>query len=187
MKKSVLLFVLIFTFFQACKSDNSSSSSDEIEMSESNLNLDDMEITGDEEVDLNVEMDKAIEEEELAKKLLVESKKKEVNEIAKVEDKNETKLVGKTEDQIKQEEQLKKEATKKLIDKSVNKGKSCEEILVEQEGLVDEFEKTSDRKLILKIAKQKNDPFFAECMKAEAFAKKVEELTVRLEELIYQE
>ena len=180
----LLISTAFFMFFAfSCKSDGSSSS---IENSEP-IDLENMEIDENEEVQIEVSMDEAIKEEDLAKKLILESKKTVVDENAKVEDKNETKLVGKSEAQKKEEEALKRKATQKLINSSVNKGKTCEQILEEQESLVVEFEKSKDRQIILKIAKQKNDPFFVECSEAPEFATKIEEFTLRLEKIIDQD
>lgn len=192
MRTLLLLFCVSVFFFSSCKTDGSTSK-DEIEAensgetTESSINLDDIDLESTEKVELEVKMDEAIKEDQLAKKLIVESKNKEVSEIAKVEDKNETKLVGKSEAEKKKEAEMKIEATKKMIEKSVNKGKSCEQILKEQVGFVDDFEKTKDRKIILKMAKAKNDPFFAECIKTEKFATKMDELTTRLETIMDQE
>jgi len=191
------IFTFIFfslLFFTACKSDSSTSTDqveDSTEMngtnSESTLDLESIDVDETTDVEIEVEMDKAIKDEDLAKKIIVESKKKEVDAIAKVEDKNETALVGKTEEQKKKEAAMKLEATKKMIDNSVNKGKTCEQILEEQEGFIKEFSKSKDRKVILKMAKAKNDPFFAQCMEAEEFAAKMDDLTTKLEEIMDQE
>lgn len=184
---SFLAILFMFLTF-SCKSDKSMNNSDGIsEGEETEINMDDMNLEADQEVDLEMKMDEAIPEDKLAQKLIVDSKKTKVSEIAKVEDKNETKLVGKTADQVKKEEQLKEDATKKMIAKSVNKGKTCTQILKEQEDFVASFAKSKDRKVILAMAKAKNDPFFAQCLKDADFEKKIEALNTKLEEIMDQE
>ena len=190
----IMRVVLLFSFialicFSSCKSDGNNAT-DDTSLNDSvgtEINLEDIDVDGSEKIELEVKMDEAIAEDQLAKKLIVESKNKEVSEIAKVEDRNETKLVGKSEAEKKKEAEMKLAATKKKIDSSVNKGKSCDEILKEQEEFIEDFAKTKDRKIILKMAKAKNDPFFAECLKKEEFSTKMEGLTTKLEEIMDQD
>lgn len=181
MRISFLFLILGILIFTGCKSDKTSDSSD---LPKEEINMDDIDIDENEDIELEVDMDKAIEEEALAKKMLVESKKKEVDEIAKVEDRNETKLEGKSQEQIEKEEKLKKEATKELIEGSVNRGKTCEQILKEQTKMVDDYATSKDIQIILQMEKSQNDAFFIECRKAPGFQDKIDELTDRIEKIL---
>lgn len=184
--KQTLLFgflVLFMTsgFLSSCKSDGASASGDDVEV---NLDMDALENLDENAVDdteVQVEMDKPIEAQQLAKKMLTEKADKKVVENAKVDDRNETKLVGKTKEQIAEEKKLKLQSTKELIEKSANKGKTCEQILEEQNGIVEEFAKSKDRKLIVKMVKLQNDPFFVECNKVETFQVEMDKIRDKLD------
>ncbi len=181
----LFLFLLTLTF--GCKSDSATSTAINPELQEP-VDMEQLEksietIDAD-AVDVEVKMDEPIDQNKLAQKLIVNSKKETVSEEAKVEDRNETKLTGKSEDQKKKEAQMKIESTKEIIDNSLNKGKTCEEILAEQKKLVDNFEGSGDKKIILEMAKKQNDPFFKECLSQESFQQEIDNLATRLEEIM---
>ena len=129
-------------------------------------------------------MDEVIDQNALAKKMIVESKKEEVDEVAKVENKVDVKLKGKSEEQKQKEAQMKLEATKEIIDSSPNKGMSCDQILEEQRKFVDDFAKSGDKKIILEMAKKQNDPFFKECLGQESFQTEIDALSDKLGEIM---
>jgi hypothetical protein len=143
-----------------------------------------LETTSDEKVDVEVKMDEVIDQNELAKKLIVESKSEEVAAEVKVEDKTDVKLKGKTEEQKKKEAQLKMESTKEIIDSSPNKGLTCEQILEEQRKFVSDFDSSKDKKIILAMAKKQNDPFFKECLTQPSFQEEIDNLAMKLEEIM---
>lgn len=180
-----LIFVLALLAF-GCKSDSNSSNDSVVDTAPVDISELEasMESVSDEEVEVVKEMDEVIDQNALAKKMIVESKKEEVDEVAKVEDKVDVKLKGKSEEQKKKEAQLKLESTKEIIDSSLNKGKSCEQILEEQTKFVDEFEKSGDKKIILEMAKKQNDPFFKECLSQETFQAEIDKLDTRLGEIM---
>lgn len=190
--KKTSLFLLIFSavlmsVVSGCKSDSSSIPAEDIEVNLDMEDLENLDQNAEETPEVKVEMDKPIEAQQLAKKMLTEKSDKKVVENAKVEDRNETKLKGKTEAQIKEAKKAKLESTKELIENSANKGKTCEQILAEQDGIVEEFRKSKDRKLIVKMVKLQNDPFFVECNKVETFAIEMEKIRTKLDEIMDQE
>jgi len=179
--------LLLFTILAfGCKSDNSATSEkneavvEEVDLATLEKSIE----SAAEEVEVEVKMDEPIDQNKLAQKLIVESTKEEIAEEAKVEDRNETKLVGKSEDQKLKEKQMKLESTKKIIDESLNKGKTCEQILAEQKKLVDDFASKGDKKVILEMAKKQNDPFFKECLSQESFQQEIDNLAMKLEEIM---
>lgn len=185
MRIQLLFFVLALLAF-GCKSDSNSTNgsvTDTAPVDMSKLEAS-MESMADEEVEVVKEMDEVIDQNALAKKMIVESKKEEVDEVAKVEDKVDVELKGKTEDQKKKEAQLKLESTKEIIDASLNKGKSCEQILAEQSKFVADFEASGDKKIILEMAKKQNDPFFKECLSQESFQAEIDKLDEKLGEIM---
>lgn len=191
MKRTVLFILLVgllsISLFSSCKSDGSSSSGSDVEVNLDMDALENLDENSEENVKVEVEMDKPIEAQQLAKKMLTEKADKEIVEKAKVEDRNETKLVGKSQEQLEQEKKLKLESTKELIEKSENKGKTCEQILEEQDGIVEEFIKSKDRKLIVKMVKLQNDPFFVECNKVETFKLEMDKIRDKLDAAMEQE
>lgn len=187
MRYSIFLLFILLTF--GCKSDNSSSSETPEVVEQAEVDLSKVEATLEngstvEAAEVEVKMDEVIDQNALAKKLIVESKNEEVAEEAKVENKIDVKLKGKSEAKKEEEAKLKMESTKEMIDGSLNKGLTCEQMLAEQKKIVDEFETSGDKKLILKMAKKQNDPFFKECLSQESFQTEIDNLAMRLEEIM---
>ncbi len=179
----LICFLAIIAF--GCKSDNTSSNtstdSSSIDMDKIEANVD---VNSTEEIEVVKDMDEVIDQNALATKMIVESKKEVIDEVAKVEDKVDIKLKGKSEEQKKKEAELKLESTKEIIDKSLNKGKSCEQILEEQRKMVADFASSGDKKIILEMSKKQNDPFFQECLGQESFQAEIDALADKLNEIM---
>ncbi len=179
----LLCIALVFIAF-GCKSDSTSTTPEKVEDIDLSQIEESIENAANDEIEVEVKMDELIDQNELAKKMIIESKKEEVAEEAKVENKVDVKLEGKSEEQKQKEAQMKMEATKEIIDSSPNKGLTCEQILEEQKKFIDDFESTGDRKIIVAMAKKQNDPFFKECSTQESFRTEIDALATRLEEIM---
>ncbi len=125
----------------------------------------------DNEMDLNDVNAKEAKNEKSEEVSNLESNKKEI--LAAQTTKNETnyKIKPPTESKISQE------LVEKKINTSVNKTKSCNDIIEEYKGIINLVSKNKTTENISKLSQLIKDPFYIKCKKSDPnFSKKIKEL-----------
>lgn len=167
----------------SCKADKQIPSESDTMESVENTTSDEVKNTESIDSEAAPKMDVKIDEKALESKMLKAAEKTEVAEVAKVEVKTVTKLIGKSDAEKKKEAEMKEEATKKSIEKSQNKGMSCDQILKDQTKMVNDYMSSKSIDILRKLMAKQNDPFFQECMKSDEFSSAIEALETKMEEM----
>lgn len=131
----------------------------------------------------NVELNED-EKEKVLRTLIEEPEKEMIEEKTPVKLQN---LKNIDTEKIKREAVAAKEQRENIVseqvEKSVNKGKSCDQILEEYEKIILKFVESKDDAVLDPLTKWSNDPFFNACKKNKAFKKKIDALDEKMSEI----
>lgn len=140
-----------------------------------------------ETADGEISMTKSVVETEEDIDNMVEEEMKKMEVVEKVDTTVKNKVLTKLDDISEEKKaemkQVKQEALKKNLESSPNKGKSCDDILVEYDKLVDNFlASPTDQSVVLKMVNIKNDPIFSGCKDNKAFLTRLNEIEAKMDE-----